>query len=196
MNKISSVCVYCASSSQIDAAYFRDAEKLGKLFADQQIRLINGAGKIGLMAATANSVLKNGGEVTGVIPSFMVAQNWQHESLTELIEVENMHERKACMARLSDGIIALPGGCGTIEELMEVITWKQLGLYSKPIVILNTNGFYDKLIDFLQHTISENFMRSHHAQLWSVASTPEEAIELLYTIPEWDTSHNKFAEMK
>ena len=118
MNQINSVCVYSASSTKIDAVYFQAAETLGRLFAEHHIRLINGAGSIGLMCSVADAVLKNGGEVTGVIPRFMVEQNWHHTGLTELIEVESMHERKQKMANLSDGIIALPGGCGTLEELL------------------------------------------------------------------------------
>lgn len=134
MNQINSVCVYSASSTKIDAVYFQAADTLGYLLAEHRIRLINGAGSIGLMRSVADAVLKNGGEVTGVIPRFMVEQNWHHTGLTELIEVESMHERKQKMANLSDGIVALPSGCGTLEELLEIITWKQLGLYLNPIV--------------------------------------------------------------
>ena len=132
MNQINSVCVYSASSTKIDAVYFQAADTLGYLLAEHRIRLINGAGSIGLMRSVADAVLKNGGEVTGVIPRFMVEQNWHHTGLTELIEVESMHERKRKMADLSDGIIALPGGCGTLEELLEIITWKQLGSDCNP----------------------------------------------------------------
>lgn len=141
MNKITSVCVYCASSTKIASAYFEAARELGTLLGQRHIRLINGAGGIGLMRATADAVLAAGGEVTGVIPHFMVEQGWQHKGLTEMIEVENMHQRKQKMADLSDAVIALPGGCGTLEELLEIITWKQLGLYLNPVVILNTNNF-------------------------------------------------------
>ena len=161
--------------------------------AEHRIRLINGAGSIGLMRSVADAVLKNGGEVTGVIPRFMVEQNWHHTGLTELIEVESMHERKRKMADLSDGIIALPGGCGTLEELLEIITWKQLGLYLNPIVILNINGFFDPLLEMLEKAIDENFMRRQHGDIWKVAQTPEEAVQLLYETPVWDISIRKFA---
>ena len=127
MNQIHSVCVYSASST------------------------------IGLMRSVADAVLENGGEVTGVIPHFMVEQNWHHTGLTELIEVTSMHERKQIMADMSDGVIALPGGCGTLEELLEIITWKQLGLYLKPVVILNINHFYDPLLEMLNQAIEQNF---------------------------------------
>lgn len=193
MNQIHSVCVYSASSTKIASVYFEAAEKLGSLLAKQHIRLINGAGSIGLMRSVADAVLENGGEVTGVIPHFMVEQNWHHTGLTELIEVTSMHERKQKMANLSDGIIALPGGCGTLEELLEIITWKQLGLYLNPIIILNVNGFFDPLLEILERAIEENFMRRQHGDIWKVARTPEEAVELLQTTPVWDASIRKFA---
>ena len=193
MNQIHSVCVYSASSTKIASVYFEAAEKLGSLLAKQHIRLINGAGSIGLMRSVADAVLENGGEVTGVIPHFMVEQNWHHTGLTELIEVTSMHERKQKMANLSDGIIALPGGCGTLEELLEIITWKQLGLYLTPIIILNVNGVFDPLLEMLERAIEENFMRRQHGDIWKVARTPEEAVELLQTTPVWDASIRKFA---
>ncbi len=135
MNAIRSVCVYSASSTKVDSMYFEAARELGRLLALRGIRLVNGAGNLGLMRACADACLEAGGQVTGVIPHFMVEQGWQHPGLTELIETDDMHSRKQTMARLSDGVIALPGGCGTMEELLEIITWKQLGLYLNPIVV-------------------------------------------------------------
>ena len=193
MNQINSVCVYSASSTRIDPIYFEAAESLGRLLGKQQIRLINGAGAIGLMRAVADAALAAGGAVTGVIPHFMVEQGWHHTGLTELIEVESMHERKQKMADLSNGVIALPGGCGTLEELLEVITWKQLGLYLYPVVILNTNGFFDPLLEMLERAIDQSFMRRQHGDIWKVAKTPEEAVELLYNTSLWDVSIRKFA---
>jgi uncharacterized protein (TIGR00730 family) len=190
---LKSVCVYCASSTQIDEKYFRAAEELGHLIAEHGLTLITGAGKLGLMNTIENAALEAGGKVTGVIPTFMVREGWHHEGLTELIETASMHERKQTMANLSDGIIALPGGCGTMEELLEIITWKQLGLYVNPIIILNVDGFYDHLLAQLTKAVEENFMRSIHADIWGVATTPEEAIELLLTTPTWDKSVRKFA---
>ena len=193
MNQINSVCVYSASSTKIDEVYFNAARQLGQLLAKRRIRLINGAGSIGLMRSVADAVLENGGGVTGVIPKFMVEQGWHHTGLSKLVEVESMHERKQLMADLSDAVIALPGGCGTLEALLEIITWKQLGLYLNPIVILNTNGFFDPLLDMLTRAIDENFMRRQHGEIWHVATTPEEAVELIYTVPVWDASIRKFA---
>lgn len=193
MNDIHSVCVYCASSTQIHPAYVKTARRLGRLLAERHIRLINGAGGIGLMRAISDSALENGGEVTGVIPQFMVEQNWHHTGLTELIVVNSMHERKRKMAELSDAVIALPGGCGTMEELLEIITWKQLGLYPNPIAILNSNGFYAPLLKMFSRAVSEKFMRPEHESIWQVGKTPEDVIELIYNTPLWDASVRKFA---
>jgi len=193
MNNIKNVCVYSASSTKIAPVYFAVAEELGRLLASRGINLINGAGSIGLMGATSNAALAAGGSVTGVIPRFMVEQNWHHSGLTQLVETETMHERKQLMAELSDGVIALPGGCGTMEELLEIITWKQLGLYLKPIIILNIEGFYNPLLEMLQHAIDERFMRPEHGNIWQVAVSVQEAIELLYTTPFWDKNVRKFA---
>lgn len=193
MNAFQSVCVYSASSTKIADCYFRAARELGELLGHHGIRLVNGAGNLGLMRACADACLEAGGQVTGVIPRFMVEQGWQHPGLTELIETEDMHTRKQTMARLSDGVIALPGGCGTLEELLEIITWKQLGLYLNPIVVLNTNGFYDPLLKMLDRAAEEHFMRPAHLDIWKVASTPTEAIDLLYSTPVWDKEIRKFA---
>ena len=193
MNQITSVCVYSASSTKIDPVYFDAARELGTLLGQRHIRLINGAGNMGLMAAVSDAALAAGGEVTGVIPRFMVEQGWHHTGLTELVEVETMHERKKTMADLSDAVIALPGGCGTLEELLEIITWKQLGLYLNPVVVLNTGGYFDPLLAMLQKAVEENFMRTQHGAIWHVAGTAREAVELVHTIPLWDASIRKFA---
>ena len=193
MNQIKNVCVYSASSTKIAPVYFAVAEELGHLLASRGINLINGAGSIGLMATTSNAALASGGTVTGVIPRFMIEQGWHHTALTRLVETETMHERKHLMAEMSDGIIALPGGCGTLEELLEIITWKQLGLYLKPIVVLNIDGYFNPLFEMLQKAIDENFMRPEHGNIWVVANTPEEAVQLLYDTPMWSKEIRKFA---
>ncbi|MBQ8607095.1 MAG: TIGR00730 family Rossman fold protein [Bacteroidaceae bacterium] len=195
MNNIQSVCIYCASSTQIDKAYFQAAHELGVLLAQKGIRLINGAGSIGLMREVSDATLEAGGEVIGVIPEFMVEQGWHHTGLSKLHITQSMHERKQLMAELSEGVIALPGGCGTMEELLEIITWKQLGLYPHPIVILNTNGFFNPLLGMLEQAIEQHFMRKEHKAIWQVADTPEKAIELLYQTPLWDKKVRKFAAL-
>lgn len=183
---MNSVCVYCASSTQIDEKYFRAAKELGRLIAQKGLRLITGAGNQGLMNAVEEGSLAAGGKVTGIIPTFMMEEGWHHTGLTELIETRTIHERKEMMAKLSDGVIALPGGCGTLEELLEIITWKQLGLYLNPIIILNIDGYYDHLLAQLRQAIDENFMRAIHGDIWEVATTPDEAIDLLFTTPVWN----------
>ena len=193
INNISSVCVYCASSTKIPSVYFDAAKELGRLLGERKLRVVNGAGNIGLMCTVSDAALAAGGTVTGVIPHFMVEQDWYHKGLTELIEVETMHERKQLMANLSDAVIALPGGCGTLEELLEIITWKQLGLYLNPIVILNTAGYYDPLLALLEKAVEQNFMRTEHTRMWVVATTPQDAIDALYSAPDWNGSVRKFA---
>lgn len=185
--------MYCASSTQIDHKYYRAAEHLGTLIAQKGLRLITGAGNQGLMKAVEEASLTAGGSVIGIIPTFMINEGWHHTGLTELIETDTIHERKQKMADLSDGVIALPGGCGTLEELLEIITWKQLGLYLNPIIILNIDGYYDNLLAQLKQAIAENFMRDIHGNIWKVASTPEEAMELLYTTPQWNGKMRGYA---
>ena len=177
---IQSVCIYCASSTQISPTYTEAAQQLGILLGQRNLNVINGAGSIGLMRIVSDAALQAGGTVTGVIPHFMVKNGWGYAELTELIEVETMHERKQKMADLSDAVIALPGGYGTLEELLEIITWKQLGLYRNPVVILNTNHYYDALLNMLRHAVDERFIHHQHAALWIVADTPLEAVEMIF----------------
>lgn len=195
MADVRTICVYCASSNRVDECYNSAAHKLGALLAREGISLVTGGGSIGLMRAVEDGTLEGGGRAIGVIPQFMVEQGWHHTGLTELRITEDMHTRKQTMAALSDAVIALPGGCGTIEELCEIITWKQLGLYLNPIVILNINGYYDALIAQLQRAIDEHFMGRIHADIWSVATTPEEALEQIRKTPVWDPSIRKYAAL-
>jgi uncharacterized protein (TIGR00730 family) len=190
---LKTVCVYCASSTQIDESYFKAAKELGQLLAQNNIRLVYGGGNIGLMGVLADSVLSEGGKVTGVIPQFMIEMDWHHKHLTELITVASMHERKEKMAFLADAVIALPGGCGTMEELLEIITWKQLGLFLSPIVVLNTNNYYDELIKMLDKAVNQNFMREIHSRMWSVVNDVENIIPTINTTEKWDKNTRKFA---
>lgn len=195
MADVRTICVYCASSNRVDECYNSAAHKLGALLAREGISLVTGGGSIGLMRAVEDGTLEGGGRAIGVIPQFMVEQGWHHTGLTELRITEDMHTRKQTMAALSDAVIALPGGCGTMEELCEIITWKQLGLYLNPIIILNINGYYDALIAQLQRAIDEHFMGRIHADIWSVATTPEEALEQIRKTPVWDPSIRKYAAL-
>lgn len=193
--KIKNICIYCASSNKVAAIYGDTAYELGAMLAGEGITTITGAGSIGLMRRVEDGALENGGKAIGVIPRFMVEQGWHHTGLTELRITESMHERKKMMADLSDAVIALPGGCGTIEELSEIITWKQLGLYFNPIVILNTNGYYNHFIAQLEQAIEEHFMGEIHGNIWSVADTPIEALEIIRNTPRWDSSVRKYAAL-
>ena len=176
---IKRICVYCASSDNIDDIYVKDAEKLGSLLGKKNMNIINGAGIRGLMRAVSDAVLLSGGTVTGVIPRFMVENGWCHQNLTEIIRTETMHERKKTMADMSDATIALPGGYGTLEELLEIITWKQLGLYNNPVIILNTNNYYAPLFEMFRRATEDNFMRDEESNFWHVAQTPEDVIALI-----------------
>lgn len=193
--EINNICIYCASSSKVAQEYNDIAYELGALLAREGITAITGAGSIGLMRQVEDGVLENGGKAIGVIPRFMVEQGWHHTGLTELHITESMHSRKELMAELSDAVIALPGGCGTMEELCEIITWKQLGLYLNPIVILNINGYYDPLIAQLAKAVEEHFMGELHSRIWSVATTPAEAIEIIRSTPRWNSEVRKYAAL-
>ncbi len=195
MSEIKSVCVYSASSASVSPCYLQCAESLGRLLAQNHIRLVNGAGKAGLMRACADGVLRHGGQATGVIPRFMVEHGWGYDQLTEIITTETMHERKETMIRLADAIIALPGGVGTLEELLEAITWKQLGLHRNPIVVLNANHYYDSLLAMLQNAVDERFMRPQNLKIWQVATTPEEAVRQILSAPEWSGEAIKTARL-
>ncbi len=195
MSEIKSVGVYGASSTQIAPEYFEDARRVGTLLAQRGIALVNGAGNMGLMQASADACLAAGGTAIGVIPQFMVEQDWHHQGMSELILTRDMSERKNRIAEMTDAAIVLAGGCGTLDELFELITNKQLGIYRKPIVILNTLNYYDLLLRHLQHSAEGHFMRESHLQLWRVASTPEEAVDLALSTPLWDADARRYAKI-
>lgn len=195
MSEIKIVAVYAASSSQVSSEYIDAAAELGRTLAAEGIEIVYGAGKVGLMGALADAALDAGGKVTGVIPQFMVDNGWCREKLTNLIVTPDMHTRKEKIVSLADATIALPGGVGTLEELMEIITWKQLGLYANPIVILNTRGYFNPLKEMLERAVEEKFMREIHRNLWSIADTPRQAADLIRNTPQWDTAISKMAQM-
>ena len=179
------ITVYCASSSQISPVYMEQAVLLGALMASRGLTCINGGGNKGLMSTISDAVLAANGKVTGVIPQFMLDEGWFHPNLTELIVTKDMHTRKQIMAQKSDGCIALPGGIGTMEELLEIITWKQLGLYDCPIVILNINNYYDDLLKMLEKAVKENFMHLEHQRIYEVAVSVEEALNVIESGKKW-----------
>lgn len=173
------VSVFAASSSKIGSVYIEAATVLGKLLSDGEHETIYGGGDTGLMGALADSVRKSGGMITGVIPEFMVKNGWNHTGVKNMVITEDMNSRKRKIFELADAVIALPGGVGTLEELTEAITLKQLGLFHGPVIILNVSGFYDRLLGFMDHLSDTGFIRADHRNLWSVASTPEEAMEMI-----------------
>lgn len=185
------IVVYGASSADAEKVFVDAAYKLGGLIARSGKRLVSGAGSTGLMAAVEDGALDAGGVSIGIIPQFMVDNGWLHQGLTETIITPNMHERKNRMAQMADAVVALPGGTGTFEELFEIITWKMLGLFVKPIVILNTDNYYDPLLEMLDRTADRHFMNPLFRKLWAVAKTPEEVIMLVDTLSDWNDTTSK-----
>lgn len=175
--KPKTVTVYCASSVSVDKKYFEAARQLGHEIGKRGITLVTGAGSMGLMGAINDAAIEAGGYTIGVIPQFMVDRGWNHRHLGRLIVTESMHTRKETMASMADAVIALPGGIGTFEELLEIITWRQLGLYNGNIVIYNVDGYYDNLIKMLETAIEKNFMKPDHKHIWTVVNNADEAIE-------------------
>ena len=193
MKNIQSIAVYCASSNKLRPSFVEAAERLGSLIAAEGMRLVYGDGGIGLMAAVARGALNNGGEVIGVIPQFMVDQGWNNPSSTQTIVTQTMHERKATICDISDAMVALPGGIGTFEELLECLTWKQLGLHHNPVVILNTDGYYDRLLACLDLMVEEQMMRPIHKEMFVVVNQPEEVIPAILNVKEWDPNTRRLA---
>ena len=189
------VCVFASSSSRIDPKYVQAAADLGSLLARSGMKVIYGGGGIGLMGALADAVIENGGSITGVIPSFMNDEGWGHPHVNEMIVTSDMGDRKKNMFARADAVVALPGGIGTLEELTEAITLKQLGLFRGPVVILNTLNFYKSLIDFLEHMVSGNFMRSEHKDMWVIAVTPEEVLNALANDKGWIDDPRRIAKI-
>src|SRR4051794_36438523 len=177
VSEIRRLCIYAGSNTGRDPAYAQAAEALARLLARRGIGLVYGGGKVGLMGVVADAALAEGGEVIGVIPQDLVDREVGHDGLTELRVVGSMHERKALMADLSDGFIALPGGAGTLEELIEIYTWSQLGLHAKPMGVLNVEGYYDGLAALLDHAVREGFLRPQHRAALHTAATPDELLQ-------------------
>lgn len=171
-----SLCVYCGASIGRLDIYAAGARALAKAMVDRNIELVYGGGNVGLMGAIADEVMRLGGRATGVIPQALVDKEVAHSGLTRLHVVRNMHERKAMMADLSDGFVAMPGGIGTLEELFEIFTWSQLGFHTKPIGLLNVNGFYDALTGFLKHVVDEGFLKQKQAGLLIAEGEPEQLL--------------------
>lgn len=178
------VCLYCASSSSIPQVYKDASAEVARLCAKRGLCILNGAGSAGIMGITTDAALAEGGRVIGIIPQFMVDYGWCHSQLSETIVTSDMASRKQRFRDLSDGVIVLPGGCGTMEEFFETYTSRQLGLYNHPIIVLNTNGFYDCLKVWFQRCLEEHFVHEEMRGMVVFADTPEEAVDLFFTLPD------------
>jgi len=188
-----SVCVYCASSQACDPQYREVARRLGRLLASAGCTVVYGGGRTGSMGALAESALSAGGRVVGIIPRFMQDLEWGHNELTELHVVEDMRTRKHEMLTRASAVIALAGGTGTFEELLEAITLKRLGLFLGPIVLVNTRGYYDPLLAQLASAIEGRFMDSRHGDIWSVVTEPEDVLHAIESAPAWSLANRDFA---
>jgi uncharacterized protein (TIGR00730 family) len=182
MHTMKTLAVYCGAAHGVNPVYADAARLLARAMVDHNISLVYGGGKVGLMGVIADEVLRLGGEATGVIPRALVEREVGHAGLTRLFVVKDMHERKAMMADLSEGFIAMPGGMGTLEELFEMVTWAQLGIHAKPIGLLNVTGFYDGLRAFVGHQVAEGFVRPEHEDLMIADSDPDQLIQRLRAV--------------
>ncbi len=181
--RISSVCVYCGSSAQVDESFKAAATKLGNIIAGQGLKLVYGGGRVGLMGLVSDAVIKAGGSVTGIIPGHIADKEVAHTELTELHVVKTMHERKQMMVDQADAFLILPGGLGTMDEFFEIFTWWQLGLHGKPIIIVNVDGYWTKLLDLIDHIISENFARPADREYLCVVDRVEDVLDALEKAP-------------
>jgi len=187
------ICVYCASSATIDKAYFDATERLARAFLAEGVDVVCGGGAGGLMGKLADVMLAGGGRIKAIMPKFMNEVEWAHKGISDFEFTETMHERKAKFLEGIDGLVALPGGTGTLEELLEAITLKRLGQFAKPIVILNTNGYYEPLRQMLERSIEENFMHPKHREMWAFVDQPEDVLPAIRSAAAWDKDAINFA---
>jgi len=192
---IDMVTVFASSSAALDPVYYDAARRLGEVLAEAGKSIMYGAGGAGLMGAMADGVLARGGKIFGVVPDFLQELELTHRHLTGLTVVKDMRMRKQLMLERSDAVVTLPGGSGTYEELFEALTMKRLGQWVGPITVVNTNGFYDGLLQFLQHSIDERFMGSSHLKMWSVVDEPEDVMSALENSHAWDSDALQFANV-
>ena len=195
MRKVKKVCVYCASSDKIDPKYFEATETVARALVKNNTTVVYGGGARGLMGKLADTVLAEKGRIIGIMPHFMKEVEFHHKDVNEFIFTADMHERKKQFMVGVDALITLPGGCGTFEELMEAITLKRLGIFTKPIVILNLDGYYDKLLEMMEHSISEGFMGERHRDIWTVFEKPEQVLEAINSAKPWSNDAIKFAQV-
>jgi uncharacterized protein (TIGR00730 family) len=183
MAQLRALCVYCGASGRGDPRHRGMAAELGRMAAQRGVGIVFGGGHVGMMGAVADGALAAGGRVTGVIPRHLLVREVEHRGLTEMIVVESMHMRKQRMVELSDAFCILPGGLGTLDEMFEILTWRQLGLHDKPVVVLNFDGFWEPLVHLLDHLVSAGYTHREHTRLWQVVTRPEQVFEAVSAAP-------------
>ncbi|MFH0760661.1 MAG: TIGR00730 family Rossman fold protein [Bacteroidota bacterium] len=187
------ICVYCASSTQTPEQYLEHGRRFAEIMAKEKIDLVCGGSRSGLMGVMANRIMELGGKAIGIMPRFMMNVEWHHPGLSKLTLVETMAERKDLMISNVDAVVTFPGGCGTMEEFMETLSNKRLGTYTKPMILLNSFGFYDPLIELLDSMLENRFLGSRHRDMWSVVSEPEEILPAILSSPDWNSDARSFA---
>jgi uncharacterized protein (TIGR00730 family) len=192
-NSISKVCVYGASSRQVNHKYLEAAYQLGSLLAKNRVSIVYGGGAVGCMGALADGAISQAGQIIGILPRFMYDLEWAHPKLNNLEVVNDLPERKQKMIAGVDAVLALPGGSGTLEELLEAITWKRLGLYLNPIILLNVSGFFNSLLKMLEYCIKESFMDERHRAMWSTIEDVEQVLPAIENAPGWSADSRHFA---
>ena len=190
------ICVYCASSGKVDDAYFDATERLARALVAAGAEVIFGGSVNGLMGRLADTVLDLGGRIKGIMPRFMNEVEWAHQRVVDFEFTDTMHERKAKFLEGIDALVTLPGGSGTLEELLEAITLKRLGQFDKPIIIVNTRGFYDPLRQMLERCVHERFMHERHLALWTFVDEPEQVLSAILHAPSWHADAIQFATLK
>ena len=191
--KSKKICVYCAASRQLHSDYFRAARSVGRILAENHMTIFYGGGAVGSMGHLADAALEAGGKVVGVIPRFMYELEWGHKRLTEMRIAKDLHERKRLMLEGADAVVALPGGCGTFDELFEAISWKRLGLFFNPILLVNTHGFFNDCVRLLERCVQEHFMDARHRSMWTLVDKPEDIPKGIESATPWDVRAREYA---
>jgi uncharacterized protein (TIGR00730 family) len=195
MSEIKRVCVYCASSDKIDNKYFEATETIARILVKNNTTVVYGGGAMGLMGRLADTVLEENGNIVGIMPHFMKEVEYNHKGVNEFVFTADMHERKKQFMVGVDALITLPGGCGTFEEFMEAVTLKRLGIFTKPIVILNLDGYYDKMLEMMDHAVDCGFLSEKHLDIWTVFEDPEKVLEAIAASKPWSRDAIKFAQV-
>ncbi|GAB5528011.1 MAG: TIGR00730 family Rossman fold protein [Roseivirga sp.] len=195
MQEIKKVCVYCASSDKIDPKYFEATEIIAKTLVENNTTVVYGGGAVGLMGKLADTVLAEKGHIIGIMPHFMKEVEYHHKDVNEFIFTADMHERKKQFMIGVDALITLPGGCGTFEEFMEAITLKRLGVFTKPIVLLNLDGYYDQLLAMMDNAVASGFLSEKHLEMWKVFEDPKDVLKAISESTPWSKDAIKFAQV-